>query len=114
MNGCKLVDRFEFDNEPIRNQEVQAALADGVPLVLDDERNLPPMRKISQSELDAQSVLVGRFEKPWSEYAMDLDRSGDHFGSIRIQLFCRLLRPSGVAGVLAFHISYLGREAAGA
>jgi hypothetical protein len=82
--GEKGLDGLELDDEPIGNQDVEAALADLVTFVGDGYGNLAEVWNASRSELDAKGMLVDRFEEARSENTMDFDRSLDDAGGVPI------------------------------
>jgi hypothetical protein len=64
---------LQLDDEPTRDEDVESCLTDRGALVLECDRNLPPLRDTSQRELYAHGVLVRALQEARPEDAMDLE-----------------------------------------
>lgn len=78
VHCCKRLDGLELDDQALRDQQIDSAVAHGVRLVLDSYWYLASEWNPSQRELHAEGVVVYRLEETWPQLAMDLDGSDDN------------------------------------
>lgn len=66
MERDQRLDRLELDDETLGYEDVDAVLADDPTLVGNRKQNLSPKRNAATFELDADGLLVDRFQEPWT------------------------------------------------
>jgi hypothetical protein len=112
MDRSQGVDRLQFDDEDVGDDEVQAAFADAAAFVGDFNPRLSCEGKASLAELDAERVFVDPFTEAGSQNPVNLEGSIEHS-------LCQLINPGGRLlswrrGVVAIlHVLPIGRRASG-
>ena len=89
--GSRL-DRFELHDQAIGDEQIDAAIAHGMRLVLDRDGYLSLEWNLPKSQLDAESALVDGLEESWAEHAMNPDGSTHDCRCELLQLLVRLLK----------------------
>ncbi len=73
------LDRFQFQQDAVVNDQVQAIAAVQVQsFVVHRQRSLPLEFKLSFRELGAQTCFVRRFQESGTEMPLHLDQRADH------------------------------------
>jgi hypothetical protein len=80
VDGKHLFDRFEFDQEAVFDEEVEAEwFFEGVALVLDEDGLLVDAGDFAEIEFAAQALFVDGFDEAWALVAVDFDGRADDF-----------------------------------
>ena len=85
--------RLELDHNPVSDQEIQAMETYLKPQVENRDRHLPTKWDLARSQLHRQSLLIDRFQKPWTKHSMDRDCRSDHLSGESFMREAHRFRP---------------------
>jgi hypothetical protein len=82
MYGCDRSDRLDFDDDPVRDNDIRAVAAVQFIATIDDGyRLLSREGESNRSKLETQTFLVDGFQKTGAEFAVNPDGRTDNSAS---------------------------------
>jgi len=104
----ELSDGFEFDDDGVLDEQVDALAFDHGVFVEDGDLDLGLRVDVAEVEFVQQCLLVDGFEQARSEFAVDLDRGTDHIVSELLDMVGEIVFAETRAQLSPFFVFFAG------
>lgn len=108
MDVRQLSDGFEFEDDGVLDEQVDALAFDDGVFVDDGDLDLGLGVDVSDVELVQECLLVDGFQQARSEFSVDLDRGTDHIVSELLDVFREVAFAESGAQLFPFFVLFAG------